>query len=102
MKVRHGLLTDPVSSPSNVAVRKSALVVSHTRLKSTALIALGFMTWWVALCNAAPVISAREQITISAGEQITLHSEILGEDRTVSWPFPHRIAAELNGIRCCT
>ena len=88
VRVRHGLLTDPVSSPSNVAVRKSAPVVSHTQLRSTALIGLGFMTCWVALCNAASVIPAGEQITISAGEQITLHSEILGEDRTVFVAVP--------------
>jgi hypothetical protein len=77
-------------------VRKAAPVVSHTQLKSTALIALGFMTWWVAPCNAASVISAGEQSTISAGEQITLHSEILGEDRTVflAVPASYRSGAE--------
>ena len=96
VKVRHGLLTDPVSSPSEVAMRKPTLVVRHTHLKSTAPIALAFMAWTAALCNAAPVISVGEQITISVGEQITLHSETLSEDRTVfvAVPASYRSGAE--------
>ena len=80
MKVRYGLLTDTVSLPSNVAMRKPTPVVRHTQLEGTWLIALAFMAWTVVLCNAAS--------NISAGEQIRLHSEILGEDRTVFVAVP--------------
>ena len=82
-------------------MRKPTPVVRHTQLKGTWLIALAFMAWTVVLCNAASNISAGEQITlrsevISAGEQITLRSEILGEDRTVfvALPASYRSGAE--------
>ena len=74
-----------------------AAIVRHTQGKSASLVALGFIGWTAALCNAASVILADEQIAsvIPAGEQITLRSEILGEDRTVFVALPHRIATEL-------
>ncbi len=78
-KISHSLRTDPVL-PSNMVMRKPTPVVRHTHLKSTALIALAFMAWTATLCNAASVISA--------GEQITLHSGILAEDRTIFVALP--------------
>ena len=100
--VTHGLQT--VRLVTVERGMRAAAIVRHTQGKSASLVALGFIGWTAALCNAASVILADEQIAsvIPAGEQITLRSEILGEDRTVFVALPHRIATELNGIRCYT
>jgi predicted alpha/beta superfamily hydrolase len=55
-------------------------IVRHIHLKSTCLIVLTFMGWTAVLCSA--------QSIIPAGQQITIHSEILGEDRAVFVALP--------------
>jgi predicted alpha/beta superfamily hydrolase len=55
------------------------LVARHHTLSLMALISLAFMTW--------PAVPSNAEI-LSAGEQMAIHSEILGQDRTVFVALP--------------